>query len=428
MASKHGSPIKNETNSVNEDDVFSPLISIEDSDHESEIEVGVDITLDENSPCSSKNTRDSAKNSRSSHHTSPSSSESSSNLFQMDTKMFNETSTIPDDSPKSEGDCQSPNKKEISDRISDISSKSKEFDNASPIDDSSLVSHLPDKLTSQTMSEVQLPPRQVMERHADYDPNRIPASVFGNRPSSAMEWSVTSNDSLFSLNFGSNSFSRDQFLMSGEVFDEDNRKSGELYDSGELNKPGEANRSGLPPLSPIGKLRKIRTMDADKKIIDVDKKPSMDEDINDHFEKRKCELDGNGNSSMTNRPSDASATSSQSFAFPILVDTSKYTSMKGSIPRKQDPKLDVYSENPQMKIHKKKFSSHWQWCCCCCYCCSQPKCSCFSSQHCWCWRWFKKWCCCCCCCDHSSSPKFSSPRHNHSWSWKSFKKWCCCCC
>ncbi|GAV65681.1 hypothetical protein CFOL_v3_09195 [Cephalotus follicularis] len=42
-----------------------------------------------------------------------------------------------------------------------------------------------------------------------YDPNRIPTSVFGGKPTTSMEWSVASNESLFSIHMGNCSFSRD---------------------------------------------------------------------------------------------------------------------------------------------------------------------------------------------------------------------------
>ncbi|XP_010550267.1 PREDICTED: uncharacterized protein LOC104821167 [Tarenaya hassleriana] len=45
-----------------------------------------------------------------------------------------------------------------------------------------------------------------------YDPNRIPASVFSGRPSNPMDWSLASNDSLFSIHMGNFSFSGDQAL------------------------------------------------------------------------------------------------------------------------------------------------------------------------------------------------------------------------
>ncbi|KAJ6738663.1 SUPPRESSOR SRP40-LIKE PROTEIN [Salix koriyanagi] len=52
-----------------------------------------------------------------------------------------------------------------------------------------------------------------------YDPNRLPSSIFA-KPSNPAEWSVTSNESLFSIYMGNGSFSRDNAFMlykSGEV-------------------------------------------------------------------------------------------------------------------------------------------------------------------------------------------------------------------
>ncbi|KAL8106092.1 uncharacterized protein LOC141678826 [Apium graveolens] len=516
MESKHGNEStkhlrQDDNNSIDEDDALSPLISVGESDHDSQSEADVDINIDEKTPAS-------GKKSRSSHHASSSSSSSgsSSDFFQIDAKMLEKSPTFSAESPNAKEDSQSPGhvssksqspkqtekndksgdissksqspkqaekndkpgdtsfksqspkqtkkndkpgdtsskpqspkqtekndkpggissksqspkQTEKNDKPGDMFSKSEDRDKTSPTNVNPQISHDISNPTSKTMSPIQLPPKQVMERSGDYDPDRIPASVFGSRPSSAMEWSVTSNDSLFSLNIGNNSFSREQFLMmSGELFGEDINKSGEVYNSGELNKPGETNKSVLPPLSPIGKLRKIRTMDTDKKPMDVNKKTKQtkvkDGDVPD-FEEVKHELDGNENSSMNNRLSDGSATSSQSFAFPILVDAKKYTSVKGPFPRKQDIKLDVYAESPQVKTPKKKSSIAWRICCCCCYCCSQPECSCSSYRHCW--SWIKKWCCCFCCFDYCSSSHCSCPSSCNCWSWKLCKKWCCCCC
>lgn len=68
-----------------------------------------------------------------------------------------------------------------------------------------------------------------------YDPNRIPASVFSTKTtgtSSQAEWSASSNESLFSIPMGNNSFSNDYVIMYGksEDFDLNNPqlKSGEL--------------------------------------------------------------------------------------------------------------------------------------------------------------------------------------------------------
>ncbi|CAJ1947114.1 unnamed protein product [Sphenostylis stenocarpa] len=68
-------------------------------------------------------------------------------------------------------------------------------------------------------SVTQSPPLQHMNS-TGYDPNRIPSSIF-NKPTSPMEWSVASNESLFSIHIGNNSFSRDYAFAL-------NNRSGEL--------------------------------------------------------------------------------------------------------------------------------------------------------------------------------------------------------
>ncbi|KAF2325452.1 hypothetical protein GH714_028790 [Hevea brasiliensis] len=64
------------------------------------------------------------------------------------------------------------------------------------------------------VSMMQSPPTQVMERSrgggAGYDPLRIPSAIFEtNKTTSPVDWSIASNDSLFSLQLG-NSFSRER--------------------------------------------------------------------------------------------------------------------------------------------------------------------------------------------------------------------------
>lgn len=70
--------------------------------------------------------------------------------------------------------------------------------------------------SSQSASTSPLPPMPMSAQ--SYDQSRIPASIFG-KPSTPMDWSAASNDSLFSLQLGNNSFSREQVLMmkSGEL-------------------------------------------------------------------------------------------------------------------------------------------------------------------------------------------------------------------
>nr|KYP52547.1 hypothetical protein KK1_025501 [Cajanus cajan] len=72
-----------------------------------------------------------------------------------------------------------------------------------------------------------------------YDPNRIPSSVFANRSTSPMEWSVASNESLFSIHLGNNSFSRDYAFP--------HNKSGELPRTND----GVIIPSTLPPVQEV---------------------------------------------------------------------------------------------------------------------------------------------------------------------------------
>lgn len=72
----------------------------------------------------------------------------------------------------------------------------------------SMVSASPPVFSPQTTSP---PPVQTMETPSGFDPNRIPASVFSGKPANGSEWSVASNDSLFSIHMGNSSFPKDQF-------------------------------------------------------------------------------------------------------------------------------------------------------------------------------------------------------------------------
>uniref|UniRef100_A0A6V7QSC5 Uncharacterized protein n=1 Tax=Ananas comosus var. bracteatus TaxID=296719 RepID=A0A6V7QSC5_ANACO len=90
---------------------------------------------------------------------------------------------------------------------------------ASLIDDDMIC--LGHQLEHDELSELgpkQSPAIQVMNTASDVpDPNRIPSSVFARTKSATpMEWSVASNESLFSIHAGNSSFSRDHVFLSGK--------------------------------------------------------------------------------------------------------------------------------------------------------------------------------------------------------------------
>ncbi|GER31317.1 NADH dehydrogenase [ubiquinone] 1 alphasubcomplex subunit 3 [Striga asiatica] len=86
-------------------------------------------------------------------------------------------------------------------------------------------------------SEMMSPPIQTMgqaqaqAQPSGYDPNRIPASIFSSKPTNPGEWSVASNESLFSIHMGNNSFSHDYAILYGKSAD---LQESQLRMSGEL--------------------------------------------------------------------------------------------------------------------------------------------------------------------------------------------------
>lgn len=60
------------------------------------------------------------------------------------------------------------------------------------------------------------PPRQVMERPSE-SKYRIPSSVFARSKSNTPDWSISSNESLFSIQMGNMSFIKDDLWKCGEI-------------------------------------------------------------------------------------------------------------------------------------------------------------------------------------------------------------------
>lgn len=123
------------------------------------------------------------------------------------------------------------------------------------------------------------------------DDCRIPSSVFERTKSTApVEWSVASNESLFSIHAGNSSFSRDYLFLSG--------MSGEL--------PNLPISPG--PQDPADGLRAAAKAEAMK---DVPGDAALG-----HGNGSKLSVEGNRHSAST---SSHSIASNQSFAFPVYV-------------------------------------------------------------------------------------------------------------
>ncbi|XP_031500133.1 uncharacterized protein LOC116264191 [Nymphaea colorata] len=196
------------------------------------------------------------------------------------------------------------------------------------------------------------PPVQAMAQADDGDMYRIPSSVFARTKSHApMEWSMASNESLFSI--GGSSFSRDHvFLL---------EKSGEL-DMFTLNAlqncsipttPGSNNAGmmGLEEPKPVNVDANDTTRDGGKTQKQVTIAGEMH--VADHGgEEENLPVSSAAPQSPSPRPSYCSSASAKSFTFPILTAEEK----SGSVKVEPDP--------PQQPIPIEQTS--WFSCIYCC--------------------------------------------------------------
>ncbi|KAK7274960.1 hypothetical protein RIF29_16063 [Crotalaria pallida] len=199
---------------------------------------------------------------------------------------------------------------------SESSSKS-EVDNSLRVNTSSTFKVYNVAKPQKGTSPISSPPVQVMERTGVYDPARIPSSVFERNPNQ-LDWSEASNESLFSLHVGNNSFSRERML--GEA------KSGELnFVSGEFTKSGELNLFSRTPSI------LIEEIDTTRKSVEVEN-PQTTETSDEAFKSEERLSEDQDEIKSTDHPASSksskanvsslshdSENSTRSFAFPISV-------------------------------------------------------------------------------------------------------------
>ncbi|KAM1741219.1 hypothetical protein ACFX13_011469 [Malus domestica] len=253
------------------------------------------------------------------------------------------------------------------------------------------------------LSPTESPSIQTMDRcGGGYDPYRIPSSVFSRSKSNKeLEWSVASNESLFSIHLGNNSFSRDHVLLLGD-----------LVKSGELNKSGELFALNPAPHVPVVEIESDRIEEVRIEEVKIEEvrieevresgvgvadetiKNTARANAEDHSEGRVPAPTGPVKSPTLSRRSDASGTSTRSFAFPILSD-GMTDRMKSSVKVTQFAEEQCLEPEPlrppppvllpPKKVTKSKAS---YWLCCFSWCkwgcsCRRRRCRCFA-------------CCCCC--------------------------------
>ncbi|XP_077223198.1 uncharacterized protein LOC143856798 [Tasmannia lanceolata] len=161
---------------------------------------------------------------------------------------------------------------------------------------------------SSTSGFTQSPPIQVMGKSDAADQYRIPSSVFARTKSTTpMEWSVASNESLFSIHPGNSSFSRDHVFLLG--------RSDELG-----NFPSPPSGYSSPKVDPD-----TTQLEMDEGLVN----PAVTEAANAEAMKEvlraaaedlaKADPHPPPHSASVSRRSSTSGTSNRSFAFPILT-------------------------------------------------------------------------------------------------------------
>ncbi|KAL3813467.1 hypothetical protein ACJIZ3_014735 [Penstemon smallii] len=226
-------------------------------------------------------------------------------------------------------------------------------------------------------SPMKSPTSQTMGRPTGYDPNRIPTSIFSTKASNPTEWSTASNESLFSIHMGNNSFSREHSVW----LEEWNNAHGTEP------KPNNEVSSSLPPVMEessvrLGKASRLEKEESEK----ISSKGAAGPRTENHSKEKiapPVEVvkgtpsdETNRNSSSTThtsfsnpRLSGESGTSGSSFAFPVLVSDTKDGSSKVAVtekPEKQQSQAQVPEPTPPPKASEKGWFSCfscWPRCC-----------------------------------------------------------------
>ncbi|XP_075522202.1 uncharacterized protein LOC142555286 [Primulina tabacum] len=462
----HGRESKNDlkasTNaSHNKRDSWAPLISLVDSDNGSGSLPESEINLEE-----IEIGRDSVQSLDSSGRSSTSSNSSSGDFFQV----------IPHTLPRSHPSIGIPKPnggiKQLykNDRV-DVSNEAlyrlEESITGSP-ESTSRFSDITHESLLPQMSPTQSPFIQVMERPGNFDPGRIPSSIF-SKPLSPMEWSVASNESLFSIHIGNHSFrgraskmGKDMYrsgelLKSEEPFNSKQiYQSGELYMSEELYQSEEPFKSGDPKRT--SELSGSELNFSASKEVQPDENIDMEKNLSQNWKPgakgaidvpviSEAHIDQGGIN--LGEPKDSFSTNQLPDRSEAIVQSNSFTKKKKSACSfchcSNCRRLFCSCSWPSCSYKWSDFSCEW-WSCCSCRSFGCPSCSnsCLNCPSC---HWKSCWPSCICKCPscpscHCKVPTFSSCCWCSSWpscccncpSWPSCKchcldsSWLCCCC
>ncbi|KAJ6970246.1 uncharacterized protein [Populus alba] len=217
-------------------------------------------------------------------------------------------------------------------------------------------------LSSDNGSTAQFPPTQVMERPAESNSSasyRIPSSVFARTQSNAqMEWSVTSNGSLFSIYTGNMSFITDDqnsVGKSGEIgFPGDSTLPNPLIDLSSNQHPINKSTDVGPKNANVDEYLGVTESKAPETMRGVVKEDGGDDN------KERSLAKGSLHSARLSHRSDASGESIQSFAFPILTgDDKSYSLSQKHYPssrHRSQPPTPRSAQSPRARLESQPLS------------------------------------------------------------------------
>ncbi|GKU97356.1 hypothetical protein SLEP1_g10509 [Rubroshorea leprosula] len=223
----------------------------------------------------------------------------------------------------------------------------------------------------QSFSFISSPEDSFTQSPEGYDPSRIPSSIFSSKPANPMEWSAASNESLFSIQIGNNSFTRDHAFM--------------LYKSGELiraeDQQGNVQGSQLPPvnetevMATVGGEIKVESLGVTGAPVDLLKEDFGGREVVGEQEVKNETLAMEAyNSTITcmSHRSDGTGSnhSARSFAFPVLAPSASedgrnyYCSVnvgseKHDVQRQRKSQELPPKQSPREELEQPKASGQW---------------------------------------------------------------------
>ncbi|XP_009630688.1 uncharacterized protein [Nicotiana tomentosiformis] len=254
----------------------------------------------------------------------------------------------------------------------------------------------------QNLEPMKSPPsHSTMDHPPGYDPNRIPKSIFSSKPTTP-EWSTASNESLFSIQMGTNSFSTDySYLLSKsqELNKPEDWKNSPYYASEVKSNDSKNLSSPLPPLIDVSRDRDGKSARASEgpgmqeKNVETPKMVSEEKPVNNNIKGKTSSVIEEPAATTSNRTDDravppteatrisspartsspchseASGNSSSSFAFPVLVnDGAKSNSLKGATEKVEKPQSQPEFQPEKQPQHKQSESqlkaAEKSWCSC----------------------------------------------------------------